>query len=481
MGGTMLCPQCGKEVGDAPKLCEVCQATADAQAAAQEQSSRSRVSASLMAPVDEEHFDTGDYAGFWIRFAAYVIDLTIIGIPTLAVKVLVLETAFKSISLTMSRAVTSAESKDAMTSMMLAPLISLLIGSLLMVILLLVASWLYYALFESSPRRATPGKILCGLAVTDVDGNRVSFWRATMRHLSKAASWGLLGLGYFFMLVSIRRQTFHDLVSRCVVVRTSYPPVARTFAIAAGCFILSVVSQYIVEKPYQEMIRQRSNQIDADVARFGNTMNWDAPKSTSTVTTRTIVSSAEPKEIPVQEHENEKDLWANFPKSGSGAHAVIGVNGHITTARTVLALAYPAGNSIAIGFFPEVLEPSEITTLVRRGSLTSAVNEKHALLVLNIQLRTLGTKLSDADVLGYTATVYKDSTGGMLNTAYRAVSVSRSKEKFDPNEKVKLSGETAEGKKIGFTLEVDNISSAQGPNNFRWDALGEATIYRMPG
>ena len=478
----MLCPQCGKEVGDNLALCANCQEAADAANAAQQQGSRARASTSSMrVPVTEEEFDSGDYAGFWIRFAAYLIDITIIGIPTLAIKVVLLGTVFRSVTEKMARGIGTAGSKDALAVMMVGSLLQLLIGAGLMLVLILVASWLYYALFESSPRRATPGKILCGLAVTDVDGNRVSFLRATGRHLCKAGSWIVFGLGYLFMLVSLRRQTFHDLVSNCVVVRTNYPPVARTWGLAIGALILGLVAQYFVEEPFDKKFAIHGKNLDAQFAQADKQMEWMERSQSSTAGSVTFPPSGTIRQETPPEPVNEKERWVNFPATSSEAHAVIGVNGHITTARTVLALAYPAGNSIAIGFFPEVLQASEITTLVRRGSLTSTVNEKHALLVINIQLRSLAGKLSDTDVLGYTATFYKDSTGGMLNTAYRAVSVSRSKEKFDANETVKLSGEAIEGKKIGFTLSVENITSAQGPNDFRWDALGDAPLYRMPG
>ena len=48
-------------------------------------------------------------------------------------------------------------------------------------ILVIVVPWLYYAGFESSRGQATPGKVLMRLEVTDLEGNRITFARATLR------------------------------------------------------------------------------------------------------------------------------------------------------------------------------------------------------------------------------------------------------------------------------------------------------------
>jgi len=49
---------------------------------------------------------------------------------------------------------------------------------------------------ESSSYQATLGKMVCGMKVTDLYGNRISFGRATGRHFAKILSAMLLGVGY---------------------------------------------------------------------------------------------------------------------------------------------------------------------------------------------------------------------------------------------------------------------------------------------
>lgn len=48
-------------------------------------------------------------------------------------------------------------------------------------ILGIVAAWLYYAFMESSSKQATFCKLICGLKVTDLNGERISFMRASFR------------------------------------------------------------------------------------------------------------------------------------------------------------------------------------------------------------------------------------------------------------------------------------------------------------
>lgn len=83
----------------------------------------------------------------------------------------------------------------------------------------LAAGWLYCALLESSRWQGTLGQQLLGLRVTDRHGRRVSFARATGRHVAQFLSFFTLGVGYLAMLVNRRRLTLHDWMSGCEIVR----------------------------------------------------------------------------------------------------------------------------------------------------------------------------------------------------------------------------------------------------------------------
>jgi uncharacterized RDD family membrane protein YckC len=87
----------------------------------------------------------------------------------------------------------------------------------------LVASWLYFALMESSPRQATVGKLALGLAVTDENGRRIGFGRATGRYFAKIISSIILLIGFMMVGWTARKQGLHDLIAGTLVYKTRNP------------------------------------------------------------------------------------------------------------------------------------------------------------------------------------------------------------------------------------------------------------------
>jgi uncharacterized RDD family membrane protein YckC len=89
-------------------------------------------------------------------------------------------------------------------------------------------SWLYFALSESSARRATLGKRLLGLYVADAAGKPVDFWRTSLRFCSGRllAHVPVIG-GYYFVLDCLfvgftpSKRAIHDTLSGCLVLRES--------------------------------------------------------------------------------------------------------------------------------------------------------------------------------------------------------------------------------------------------------------------
>lgn len=76
----------------------------------------------------------------------------------------------------------------------------------------------YHTFFEGSKLQATPGKMLFGLIVTDLRGNRISLARALSRHMGKYASAFSFGIGYLLYFFSKRKQCLHDMIAKCVIV-----------------------------------------------------------------------------------------------------------------------------------------------------------------------------------------------------------------------------------------------------------------------
>lgn len=83
----------------------------------------------------------------------------------------------------------------------------------------LTVGLVFYALFESSPMQATPGKKIFGFKVTDLKGNQISFFRAAGRFFGKFLSGPFFCLGYLVQPFTQRKQAWHDSLAGTLVVK----------------------------------------------------------------------------------------------------------------------------------------------------------------------------------------------------------------------------------------------------------------------
>ena len=146
-----------------------------------------------------------DYAGFWLRLVAHIIDGFIA--PVFAVPIVLIGVIpfcfFHSI---WSDAPDWVDSLGAVYA----------VGWILAIC---SSGLLYFAWFESSPLQATPGKMAVGLIVTDLDGERISFWQAVGRNSAKFLSYLCLYIGFILAAFTDRKQALHDMMALCLVVR----------------------------------------------------------------------------------------------------------------------------------------------------------------------------------------------------------------------------------------------------------------------
>lgn len=155
------------------------------------------------------------YAGFWLRFVAYAID-SLIGLFVCGI-VAALVLGFIGVG-------TLRQQFEAMGHGMNEPNpvfpAMLVITIMTFVAFLLVGSWLYFAMMESSEYQGTLGKMALGLNVTDMNGRRVSFARATGRFFSKLiTSLVPLYIGYIMAGFTEKKQALHDMIASCLVLR----------------------------------------------------------------------------------------------------------------------------------------------------------------------------------------------------------------------------------------------------------------------
>ncbi len=155
------------------------------------------------------------YAGFWLRFAAYIIDQFVIGIAGLiiAVPIIIGIIAF-GINLDGIK-----NSSDFFTHEGLL-MVGGIIGMIVLAILIsIVMKWLYYALMESSRYGGTLGKMAVSIMVVDLDGNRITFGRATGRYFARIITNMTLFIGYIIAGFTVKKQALHDMIASCLVIQ----------------------------------------------------------------------------------------------------------------------------------------------------------------------------------------------------------------------------------------------------------------------
>lgn len=177
----------------------------------EEQEQEQSQSQSQPQPQSTEHaVEQPQYAGFWIRFVALIIDSLILGFVSL---VLVLP-LLGVLGMTVSDMGDFSEMED--TAML-----GLLAGfGTTLYISNFIITWLYYSLLQSGKWQATLGKKAVGIKVTDLNGERISFLTATLRFFGKIISGMIMLIGYLMAAFTAKKQALHDMIASTYVVKT---------------------------------------------------------------------------------------------------------------------------------------------------------------------------------------------------------------------------------------------------------------------
>ena len=80
---------------------------------------------------------------------------------------------------------------------------------------------LYFAIQESSAYQATLGKRLLGLAVCNLEGERISLVRAIFRNVLRIINLMIFSIGYLLILFTPKEQGLHDLIAKTLVIDES--------------------------------------------------------------------------------------------------------------------------------------------------------------------------------------------------------------------------------------------------------------------
>lgn len=186
----MTCPKCGAQGSETASFCKKCGSLLPSRGAFP------------MLPVPGVLAGPERHAGFWLRFGANLIDSLVLG--------LTVGLLFWVFTFTLVWAVG-----------LRSPGLIVLAGLLYLFMLAgsNAAVWLYFALSESSRHQATLGKRAVGALVTDLEGRRLSFGKASGRFWAKVFSGLTLYLGFIMAGFTTKKQALHDYLTGTLVIR----------------------------------------------------------------------------------------------------------------------------------------------------------------------------------------------------------------------------------------------------------------------
>ncbi|MGA8873253.1 MAG: RDD family protein [Candidatus Acidiferrales bacterium] len=209
----MICSSCGATVTDGTAFCGSCGRPVVGYNLGQSPSAAAPI-ISQAAPIGGVSTAGANvYAGFWLRFVAAIIDSLVLGIPLGIIAVLLIASAIPVLRHT----------QDPMTV-----IVTILPRILFLLVIYLVASWLYWGLMESSSWQATLGKKALGLRVTDLTGSQLTFGRASGRFFAGRGISFVPSIGGLYFLIDCimagfteKKQALHDMIASCLVIRSA--------------------------------------------------------------------------------------------------------------------------------------------------------------------------------------------------------------------------------------------------------------------
>jgi uncharacterized RDD family membrane protein YckC len=150
-----------------------------------------------------------DYAGFWQRTGAWILDYLILLVPSSLVAMnMGAMAAVERLMTQMQAGITPAAITEYIQAVRPVGLVVIVIG------------FLYYALFECSKWQATPGKMALRLRVTREDGSRIGIGRSMGRNairLANAIIWVIPFIFYIAVAWTRRKQGLHDMLAGTLV------------------------------------------------------------------------------------------------------------------------------------------------------------------------------------------------------------------------------------------------------------------------
>jgi uncharacterized RDD family membrane protein YckC len=153
-----------------------------------------------------------NYAGFWYRFGAFLIDWIILGI----LNWLIIAPILAAIGITSGMSMSDLASGNFDPEQLVA-MVAAMFGIGWFVSMTL--DILYHSFFESSKFQGSVGKIALGIKVTDLSGGKIDLVKAIIRNFCKIISGMILAIGYIMAGFTDKKQALHDMIASTLVVK----------------------------------------------------------------------------------------------------------------------------------------------------------------------------------------------------------------------------------------------------------------------
>ncbi len=157
-----------------------------------------------------------NYAGFWKRFLAWILDKIILG----TINWIILAPVLATLGITATGEFPPfrdiMENPDAYDIASFIALVTAMVG--ISMVVKTVISILYHSFFESSKFQGSIGKIALSIIVTDISGEKLDFTKALVRNLSKIITNFTFGIGYIMAGFTEKKQALHDIIAGTLVV-----------------------------------------------------------------------------------------------------------------------------------------------------------------------------------------------------------------------------------------------------------------------
>ena len=224
------------------------------------------------------------YAGFWRRFVAMLIDFFILTLCQIGLVILLVVSAEEIIN-------------------QFGGLIDLL---------WVIIFWLYVAGMESSSKQATLGKMALGLQVTDSEGNRTTFLRATGRNMAKSLSFMTLMIGYLMAAFTEKKQGLHDIVADCLVIKRKESSILKIVLIAmlSAALLTGALGAYVYYIKWPQWAKATEEVLQDPEKLF------EQPKGPLPEKTKTTDESTAPKSLTKEDYEKQLAAPPKVPVSG---------------------------------------------------------------------------------------------------------------------------------------------------------------------